>query len=228
MASPPRSGRRLTRRWPLTTRHPSPTRERKRRIRVRRWDLGLPAGCAFAVGLDREPSPGAAWPAGGSAGGLVGLLSERHLTGSGIEVEFFGEPARIMGGPAALAGQTGAALMPVTLWYEGKNWAAHIHQEIPVPETGTRQEIAAMTQRLARVLGEGIARHPQDWHHAAEGGRGRPSHRRAAPRRRLQRRRINLNIGARTFAADGGSPIVSPGPRGDRSLSLAACRTGRV
>jgi KDO2-lipid IV(A) lauroyltransferase len=99
------------------------------------------------------------------AGGLVCLLCERDLTGSGIEIEFFGEPARIMGGPAALAEQTGAALMPVTLWYEGHNWGAHIHQEIPVPETGTRQEkIAAMTQQLARVLEAGIARHPQDWH----------------------------------------------------------------
>jgi KDO2-lipid IV(A) lauroyltransferase len=98
-------------------------------------------------------------------GGLVALLCERDLTGSGIEVEFFGEPARIMGGPAALAEQTGAALMPVTLWYEGENWGAHIHQEIPVPETGTGQEkIAAMTQQLARVFEDGIARHPEDWH----------------------------------------------------------------
>ncbi len=113
------------------------------------------------------------------AGGLVGLLCERDLTGSGIEVGFFGEPARMMGGPAALAEQTGATLMPVTLWYEGENWGAHIHQEIPVPQTGTRQEkIAAMTQQLARVLEEGIARHPQDWHmlqkvFAADLGTGR-------------------------------------------------------
>ena len=57
-------------------------------------------------------------------GGLVALLCERDLTGSGIEVEFFGEPARIMGGPAALAEQTGAALMPVTLWYEGERGLA--------------------------------------------------------------------------------------------------------
>jgi len=98
-------------------------------------------------------------------GGLVALLCERDLTGSGIEVEFFGEPARIMGGPAALAEQTGAALMPVTLWYEGENWGAHIHQEIPVPGTGIRQEnVAAMTQQLARVFEDGIARHPEDWH----------------------------------------------------------------
>ncbi len=37
------------------------------------------------------------------AGGLVCLLCERGLTGSGIEVELFGEPAVMMGGPAALA-----------------------------------------------------------------------------------------------------------------------------
>ena len=99
------------------------------------------------------------------AGGLVALLCERDLTGSGIEVEFFGEPARIMGGAAALAEQTGAALMPVTLWYEGENWGAHIHREIPVPETGTGQEkIAAVTRQLARVFKNGIARHPEDWH----------------------------------------------------------------
>jgi len=75
-----------------------------------------------------------------------------------------------MGGPAALAEQTGAALMPVTLWYEGENWGAHIHQEIPVPETGTGQEkIAAMTQQLARVFEDGIARHPEDWHMLQKG-----------------------------------------------------------
>ena len=67
------------------------------------------------------------------AGGLVALLCERDLTGSGIEVEFFGEPARIMGGPAALAEQTGAALMPVTLWYEGENWARTFTGRFPRP-----------------------------------------------------------------------------------------------
>ena len=122
-----------------------------------------------SLGIEVLPHSGGAGRFGALAqrlrGGLVCLLCERDLTGTGIEVEFFGEPARIMGGPAALAEQTGAALMPVTLWYEGQNWGAHIHQEIPVPQTGTRQEkIAAMTQQLARVLEAGIASHPQDWH----------------------------------------------------------------
>ena len=99
------------------------------------------------------------------AGGLVCLLCERDLTGSGIEVSFFGEPARVMGGPAALAIHTGAALMPVTLWYDGPWWCAHIHPEIAVPgEGGHGDKTAVMTQQLADVFETAIARHPEDWH----------------------------------------------------------------
>ncbi len=99
------------------------------------------------------------------AGGLVCLPADRDVTGGGIEVDFFGEKAHMMGGAAALAVQTGAALMPVTLWFDGPLWYTHIHEEIPVPEGGTRREkIAAMTQQVARVFETGIAAHPQDWH----------------------------------------------------------------
>src|SRR5690348_14211439 len=99
------------------------------------------------------------------AGGLVCLPADRDITGSGIEVDFFGEKAHMMGGAAALAVQTGAALMPVTLWFDGPLWCAHIHEEIPVPQEGTRREkIAAMTQQVARVFEGGIAEHPEDWH----------------------------------------------------------------
>jgi KDO2-lipid IV(A) lauroyltransferase len=99
------------------------------------------------------------------AGGLVCLLCERDLTGSGVEVEFFGEPARMAGGPAALAVHTGAALMPVTLWYSGRYWGAQIHPEIDVPSGGDRPEmVTAMTQELARVFEGAIVRHPEDWH----------------------------------------------------------------
>jgi len=99
------------------------------------------------------------------AGRLVCLPADRDVTGGGIEVEFFGEKARMMGGPAALAVQTGAALLPVTLWYDGPLWYAHIHEEIPVPAGGGRREkVAAMTQQVARVFEAGIAEHPQDWH----------------------------------------------------------------
>jgi lauroyl/myristoyl acyltransferase len=99
------------------------------------------------------------------AGRLVCLVSDRDVTGGGIEVEFFGEKARMMGGPAALAVQTGAALLPVTLWFEGVGWGAQINDEIPVPAQGTRREkIAAMSQQVAEVYEAGIRAHPEDWH----------------------------------------------------------------
>ncbi|HEV8279988.1 MAG TPA: phosphatidylinositol mannoside acyltransferase [Streptosporangiaceae bacterium] len=99
------------------------------------------------------------------AGKLIALVCDRDVTGSGIEVEFFGEKARMTGGPAALAVQTGAALMPVILWFEGDHWGVHVHEEIPVPAEGdSMHKAAAMTQQAARLFEAGIRAHPQDWH----------------------------------------------------------------
>ena len=99
------------------------------------------------------------------AGKIVCLPCDRDVTGGGIEVEFFAEKARMMGGPAALAVQTGAALMPATLWFEEDEWGLNIHAEVPVPAQGDRkQKTAAMTQEIARVFEAAISAHPQDWH----------------------------------------------------------------
>jgi lauroyl/myristoyl acyltransferase len=99
------------------------------------------------------------------AGGMVCLPADRDVTGGGIEVEFFGQKARMMGGPAALAVQTGAALMPAVLWFEGRGWGVHIYPEIPVPAEGSRRDkVTAMTQQMARNFEAGIAAHPEDWH----------------------------------------------------------------
>ncbi len=98
-------------------------------------------------------------------GGLVCLLCDRDLTESGVEVEFFGERARMAAGPAALAVQTGASLRAVTLWFTEDGWEAHVSPDIPAPAEGTRKEKAAvMTQQLASAFEKGIADHPQDWH----------------------------------------------------------------
>ena len=99
------------------------------------------------------------------AGGLVCLVTERDLTDRGIPVQFFGETTKFPAGPAALAVATGAALLPVTEWYEPTYQQAMVHPEIPVPEQGSRDEkIAAMCQALADVFAQGIAEHPADWH----------------------------------------------------------------
>jgi phosphatidylinositol dimannoside acyltransferase len=100
------------------------------------------------------------------AGKLVCLVADRDLSNTGVEVDFFGEKALFPAGPAALAVQTGAALMPVSCWFVGETgWGTHVHKEIPVPAEGSRREkAAAMTQALAAVFEQAISEHPEDWH----------------------------------------------------------------
>ena len=98
-------------------------------------------------------------------GNIAVLVCDRDVTGGGIEVEFFGEKCRMMGGAAALAVHTGAALMPVILWFEGDRWGVHVAEEIRVPDQGSRRErTVAMMQEVAAAFEAGIRAHPQDWH----------------------------------------------------------------
>jgi phosphatidylinositol dimannoside acyltransferase len=121
------------------------------------------------LGMEVLPASGGARPFGIlaqrlRAGRFVCLPSDRDVTGSGIEVEFFGEKAKMMAGPAALAVQTGAALIPVVLWFTEDGWGADIGDEIQQPADGTRaQKVAAMTQEMARFFETGIRAHPYDW-----------------------------------------------------------------
>jgi phosphatidylinositol dimannoside acyltransferase len=124
-----------------------------------------------ALGMEVLPASGGAVSRFGilaerlRAGKLVCLVTDRDVTGSGIEVDFFGEKARMMGGSAALAERTGAALFPAILWYEDDRWGIRVDKEIPAPAEGTRkQKVAVMTQELARCFETGIREHPADWH----------------------------------------------------------------
>jgi KDO2-lipid IV(A) lauroyltransferase len=123
-----------------------------------------------SLGMEVVPHTGGPSPFGVMAqrlraGRLVCLVADRDLSASGVEVEFFGQPARIGAGPAALAARTGAALMPVVLWFAGSDWRGHISPEIPVPPDGTQAEkVAAMSQQLAAAWQVDVSEHPEDWH----------------------------------------------------------------
>ncbi|WP_431915064.1 phosphatidylinositol mannoside acyltransferase [Nonomuraea jabiensis] len=98
-------------------------------------------------------------------GGVVCLPAERDLTKGGVEVRFFGATTKVPAGPPLLAVQTGAALLPAILYNVGDDWGIHIHEEVPVPAEGTRQEkVAAVAQGLTDVFEKGISEHPEDWH----------------------------------------------------------------
>jgi KDO2-lipid IV(A) lauroyltransferase len=97
-------------------------------------------------------------------GGLVALLADRDLSAKGVDVQFFGETARFPAGPAALAVDTGASLVPVSLFWQGHN-VAQCLPEIEPATTGDRDaRIRMTTQALADALATGIAEHPTDWH----------------------------------------------------------------
>jgi phosphatidylinositol dimannoside acyltransferase len=105
------------------------------------------------------------------AGRLVPLLADRDLRTTGIPVRLLGEPTRMPPGPALLALRTGAALHPVSIWFEdraggaGHGLVIRFHDEVKPPTDGrTREKVGAMTQEVADAFGAAITAHPEDWH----------------------------------------------------------------
>lgn len=93
---------------------------------------------------------------------VVCLVADRELGNGGVEVDLFGSPARLPGGPAQLARHTGAALLPFGGWFTEGGWGLRFHPPVPVPD-GV-DGVAVATQRLADVFAGDIAEHPADWH----------------------------------------------------------------
>jgi KDO2-lipid IV(A) lauroyltransferase len=90
----------------------------------------------------------------------VCLMAERDLTRTGVEVDFFGEPTRMPAGPAKLAIETGAALLPAHSWFEDEGWGQSMHPALDC----TSGDVGAITQALADQFAKNIAAHPEDWH----------------------------------------------------------------
>lgn len=99
-------------------------------------------------------------------GGVVALLCDRDIKGTGVPVEFFGETTTLPAGPIALADRTGAVLLPAgTFFAEGAGHAFEVGEPIeipPLPDQDAR--IAAGVALLAEVVEEVIRRAPDQWH----------------------------------------------------------------
>ena len=97
-------------------------------------------------------------------GHLIALVADRDLSKSGIDVQFFGKPARMPAGPAVLALKTGAIFLTAFVNYT--NQGIHItFDEISIPEDGTQEEkVSILVQKSANNFEEGIRKFPQDWH----------------------------------------------------------------
>ena len=99
------------------------------------------------------------------AGKLVALVADRDLSKNGIPVDFFGEAARMPGGPALLAIQTGADLITAFVKYEPSGIRIIFGDPVTVPKDGTTAEKAVvMTQVIASRFEREIFSHTVDWH----------------------------------------------------------------
>ncbi|MFL6141994.1 MAG: phosphatidylinositol mannoside acyltransferase [Labedaea sp.] len=92
---------------------------------------------------------------------VVCLPADRDLSRRGIPVTFFGERTRMPAGPARLAAMTGATLLIVNQAFTPDGWAVGVHSPMIVHE---REEIPAVTQRMADGFAADIAANPVDWH----------------------------------------------------------------
>jgi KDO2-lipid IV(A) lauroyltransferase len=97
-------------------------------------------------------------------GALVALVADRDLSRSGIEVDFFGAPARMPAGPALLAIRTNAPL--ITAFVSYTDTGVHIDfKNVVLPSAGSEREmVQEIVQMTARHFEDGIARRPEDWH----------------------------------------------------------------
>jgi KDO2-lipid IV(A) lauroyltransferase len=97
-------------------------------------------------------------------GHLIALVADRDLSKSGIDVDFFGKPARMPAGPAVLALKTGAIFLTAFVNYT-KHGIHITFDEISIPESGSQEEkVSVLVQKSADNFEQGIRRHPQDWH----------------------------------------------------------------
>jgi KDO2-lipid IV(A) lauroyltransferase len=113
------------------------------------------------------PKAGAAVLSALRANEIVCLLCDRDLERNGPEVEFFGERTTLPAGPAMLGLRTGAVVLPVGCYFTDAPNGHHAVVRPPLSmqrQGGLRDDVARVTQNLARELEFLIRRSPEQWH----------------------------------------------------------------
>jgi lauroyl/myristoyl acyltransferase len=98
---------------------------------------------------------------------VVCLLCDRDIGGGGVDVEFFGERTTLPPGPVTLALRTGAALLPTAVYFTRRTDGHYAIVRPPLSmerQGGLRDDVARITQELARELEALIRRAPEQWH----------------------------------------------------------------
>ncbi|MDO8364787.1 MAG: phosphatidylinositol mannoside acyltransferase [Actinomycetota bacterium] len=125
-----------------------------------RKDLGMTV-------VPTGPGAAAAVAAALKRNDIVCLLCDRDLERNGVDVEFFGERTTLPAGPAMLGLRTGATVLPVGCYFT-EQYNGHFAIVRPPlsmqRQGGLRDDVARITQNLARELEFLIRRAPEQWH----------------------------------------------------------------
>jgi KDO2-lipid IV(A) lauroyltransferase len=119
------------------------------------------------LGIEVHPLSGAGDPLTAMRGALergrvVCLLADRSVGRGGVDVTLLDEPARLPGGPAALARMCKVPVIVATSTYRGP--LMHLQISDPIEPAAGRGGVLATTQRVADEFGAAIRRTPEDWH----------------------------------------------------------------
>lgn len=101
-------------------------------------------------------------------GAVVAILGDRDLKGTGLEVDFFGEPATFPPGAASVALRAGVPLLVAGVFERRlpdgrRGWDIDFSDPIELPED-TGGTVADVTREVVAKLEELVARHPEQWH----------------------------------------------------------------
>lgn len=113
---------------------------------------------------------------GRTQGGVMCLLADRDLSGSGVEVEMWGHGVKVAPGPAALAVATDSVLIPVMVHYERLHGARRraarsrwgvvltFGPQLAHAEAPAEDRVGHLTRAWTGWVADRIAEHPEDWH----------------------------------------------------------------
>jgi KDO2-lipid IV(A) lauroyltransferase len=97
---------------------------------------------------------------------MVITAIDRDVTGTGHVMPFFGRPAPIPLGPAAIALRLGTPLLPVCVYrLPDDSYVAEATQPLMLEDTGQpKEDQIRATQQVLRQIEVFIQRHPEQWH----------------------------------------------------------------
>lgn len=99
-------------------------------------------------------------------GGAAALLTDRDISGSGVEVSFFGEMTTLPKGAISIAIRSGAPVFPAASYFKpGLGHHLVVEPPLTIPTEGSLEErVLAGTTELAAALERLIRRAPEQWH----------------------------------------------------------------